>query len=452
MKSWGLALLLLVSMVQGVKAIRWTGGAGSSRWDDPANWEDARLPGPADEVILDNRYVSGSYQVLLPDVAVSVGHIRMVATAGAEILLLLPPTNLLAGAAGDPAAIALQLTGSGYVLDIENGCSFINASGAASGYALWLNDSISVRNGGRYIHRSRTGHAAIVDKLSRMPGTAQGVFRFENTDAASVISLSGRVFGRLELSAAYAPDRQVAYTAAGTSNALIRSDLVLEEGVRFAFNFSDTIRILGNLEGRQAVLNLASAARSLTLAIRKDIYWENGSIGAVNTNAATGLLLLAGDRQQQVSVNIPIGAGTTLALDNIQGCRSTGDLAVTHMLELKNGPLLLNEGSRLLLGPSAVVLCDSLNQHSYVEGIIRKAAWSGAALRFPVGKNNRQRWIQLAGGAGDIEVAYYAAPSPGHPLAPGLDQVSALEYWSVLLPQPSPVQVSLSFAKQPAGY
>ncbi len=455
MKNVGLVAMLLAVMMNGVAAIRWTGYAGNSFWNEPLNWEHSVLPGTTDEVILDNSYVTGSYEVMLPDFAVTVGRIRIGAAGGAEIRLVIPVTNMIAGATGMPDARALVLTENGYALELEQGGVFINASGAGSGYSCRFTDSILVHDGGKYIHRTRTGHAELVERLSRRPGTEKGVFRFENTDAASVISLSGRVFGRLELSAQYAPGQQVSYTAAGTSDALIRSDLIVEEGVRLAFNFSDKINVLGQLVARGSTLNLASAARSLTLAVGGGLHCENSLIEAVNEHAATGVLLLNGDKPQPVFIDQQLGTAIRLVLDNAAGFSAAGDISVQHEIHLKNGALRMDEGSRLLLGPSAAIVSDSLNPNSYVDGIVAKTNWNGHPLRFPVGKS-RQRWLLLTGshaGVADVEVAYHplSAASLAAQLAGSIDHVSEKEYWTMRLSQPVPLQASLSFEHGVSG-
>ena len=451
MKKVGVIFLLTIAAVHGFAAIRWTGMAGNGRWDDPLNWENAVLPAATDEVVLDNNYVSGPYTVILPDMAVTVSRIQI---GGPSIIqLILPVSNNIVSAAGSPDTRALTLTGGGYALEIGEGAVFVNASGSSSGYSIRIADSILVQNGGRFVHRTRTGHAELVERLSRRPGTEKGIFRFENTDAASVISLSGRVYGRLELSAKYAPGQQISYTAAGTNDALIRSDFVLEQGVRLAFNFSNTINILGNLEAHGASMNLASAARSLTLDIKKDIFWENGLIESNNVNGATGRLLLAGNQPQHVFMGAAIGSATKLVLNNLAGCIASSDLSVLHELQLQNGALTMENGTRVLLGASATLLSDSLNDNTYIDGLVRKIGWNGAALRFPLGKNNRQRWIVLTGGSGDIELGYYgsSALSLSGQMATGIDHVSDLEYWSVALSQPSLLKVSLSFATGVSG-
>lgn len=442
-----LLILLAIGMHYCMGAVRWTGGAGNERWDDAGNWEGAVLPAVNDDVILDNNLFFGSYIVRLPDISVLVRSISIVPSAGQEITVLLPAENMLSSAAGSSLPRAFEISGAGYSMLIGAGGTFINGSGSNSGYAIRLGDSLQILNAGRYIHRTRSSHAELVEKLSRMPTAAFGIFRFENTDAASVISLSGRVFGQLEFSAAHAPSQQLAYTAAGTNNASIRGDLILDAGVSLTLNFSDSFHIAGGLLVNNAGLNMASANRSVVFNIAGSFRKIGGLIHASNSNNATGEILLAGRSVQMIDCDGRIGPGVKLVLDNADGFQSMRDLQVYYQLELRRGRLKMNAMDLLSLGTEARIVSDSLQPEVYVEGKIRKESWTGQPFRFPVGSNGKQRWILLSGGTGDVSVSYEKT-SPRHlaeTVQPSLDHISGVEYWVVDNNSSTNIKAALSF-------
>ncbi len=149
----------------------------------------------SDDVLLDNGNLPGSYQVVLPDLAISVHTLTISPSSGNQIELTLPASNILNN--------AVSIAGPGYGLLLNAGAVFRNSSGISSGESLHIADSIRINNGGRYIHNTRASHAAgIVQILSSAPGTETGIFEFDVPRASYTISASNRVYGSLVLSAA----------------------------------------------------------------------------------------------------------------------------------------------------------------------------------------------------------------------------------------------------------
>ena len=132
----------------------WTGAGGNALWSNPLNWSSAHLPDATDDVLLDNADLPGSYQVILPDQAVTVRTITITPAAGNNIELILPATN--------KETDALTVTGPGYGILLNAGAVFRNASGIASGEALRISDSIRINDGGEYIHNTRASHASSI--------------------------------------------------------------------------------------------------------------------------------------------------------------------------------------------------------------------------------------------------------------------------------------------------
>lgn len=452
MKSRCLVLLLLLSMKAGAE-LRWTGFSANGLWADPGNWESGILPGPNDDVILDNSIHTLTYIVRLPDFAVQVRSLQIVPSGSLSITLELPITNLITSAAGSLLERAFTTTGTGYTIVLGRGAVFINASGSTSGYSLRLNDSLQILQGGKYIHRSRTGHAEIVQQLSRRSGTETGVFRFENPDAASTISLSDRVFGSLQLSASASASGLVSYSASGTNPVLIRGDLVLEQGASLALNFDDTINVAGNCNLSNAVLNLASGNRSAVLLLQGNWLQAGGTVRATNSQQKTGTILLKGRTLQLISNTGILADSVIVDIMNGAGVQLTEQLRCPHGFRLSQGSLKTSRSNMLVLGNDCWLKVDSLAPSNFVDGPMTKQALNGGYFFFPVGRNGRQRWLATRGVSGDLTVEYHpeTAYIIGTSLGAGIDHISQVEYWGVGNSIPANGQVELFYDHNLSG-
>lgn len=425
-------VLLLLAMQAGAQS-RWTGSALNNLWADPANWEQAKVPGLQDDVLLDNSLSLTDYRVVLPDAAVRIRTLRIQPAASNAIVLELPITNLIASVSGSLDPRAFETSGNGYTIQIGAGGTFLNASGSSSGYSLRIKDSISILDGGRYIHRTRTGHAELVQQLSRQSGTETGVFRFENTDAASTISMSGRTFGTLQLSAVAAPSGKISYSSAGTNKAQIRGNLELEPGVTYSLHFDDTIQVNGNLLLDTALFNLSSGNRSSVILLKKDWIQKGGGINETNASGRTGTIMLAGDSMQSVSCTGLLSDSIMVSIGNPYGVSLAAPLRLSYVLDLVRGALYTGTESRLSLAPGATIRADSISRVSYIEGDLVLEGLQGGYSFLPLGSGGIQRWISLRGIHGDVSVMYQreSAFSIGEVLGAGIDHVSQLEYWVV---------------------
>ncbi|ULQ52912.1 T9SS type A sorting domain-containing protein [Flavihumibacter fluvii] len=425
-------LLLLLSVKAGAE-VRWTGLSANGLWADPGNWENGFLPGANDDVLLDNSFQLTDYTVRLPDFAVSVRSLQVLPGSLQSIIVELPVTNLVSSAAGSLLDRAFTTTGNGYTLLLGKGAVFINASGSSSGYALRLNDSLQVKNGAKYIHRTRTGHADIVQFLSKAAGTENGIFRFENPDAASTISLSGRVYGSLELSASASNTGIVSYSAAGTNPVVIRGDLLMEPGAGLAINFDDTIHVFGDLVINNAIFNMASGNRSSVLLLQGNWLQTGGAISETNVQQKTGTLLLNGTVGQTISCTGILTDSIVVDIMNSAGVQLLQPLRCSFGLRLSKGQLRTSNSFLLTMAPNAWLLADSIAQQEFVDGPIKKEGLNNGYFLFPVGRNGKQRWLALRNVTGDIVVEYHPETAYGisTSIGAGIDHLSRLEYWSV---------------------
>jgi len=216
--SYLLSAFLFLSAVSYAQK-KWDGGGGNNQWNNALNWTGNTVPLSGENVVLDNSIFVANYTVMLPATAVTVKSVTITPAAGKTIELTLPAQNL--------QVPGFSANGPGYGLVLNTGATFRNSSGAGSGNAVRVLDSIRINNGGRYIHNSASSHSSNIQVLSAAGGTEAGILELNIPMASSTISLSGRTFGRLVLNAA-AAGGTCNYTAVGTSRVMVRDNLELD--------------------------------------------------------------------------------------------------------------------------------------------------------------------------------------------------------------------------------
>ncbi|MDP4251958.1 MAG: hypothetical protein Q8918_17800 [Bacteroidota bacterium] len=408
----------------------WTGAGGNALWSNPLNWSSARLPDATDDVLLDNADLPGSYQVILPDQAVTVRTITITPAAGNNIELILPATN--------KETDALTVTGPGYGILLNAGAVFRNASGIAGGEALHISDSIRINDGGEYIHNTRASHAnSILEILSSSPGTEKGVFEFDVPRASYTISLSNRTYGTLVLSAG-TYGLPVNYTASGNSPLRVGGDLRVENNVSLSVNLSGpngNMQVNGDYVQEGGVLNLASGTGNSTfLRIKGDLIQSPGAIITATSTANPGIEL-NGNRLQLIAAEGFLLNGLVFRVNNPSGCKLLFPLLLPHLLDLQQGRIISSVSSMLSLAETCNILVDSsLVNGPYVDGPLRKEELSNEPyFLFPVGKNGNLRWMELKQATGNFTVEYMDENpvSIGAGLGSGIAHVSKMEYWKV---------------------
>ena len=280
MKKWYLVLIWVCLVSGGYCQKKWDGEGGNNNWATANNWLPNGVPVAGDDVLLDNSIVSGSYTVLLPSgtVTVSIRSLRILPVEGNTILLHLPPVNT--------ASQGLEVTGSGESLELGNGGTLRNSSGASSGEVLVLTGLMRINNGGRYLHNTARGNAALIDKLSVAAGTEQGIFEFDVPGTAGyTISITGNIFGSLVFSATAAGGAK-SYSGSGTSTLQINGNLVIRSGVSLTSTLSANIILRGELE-ISGNLNLnpstaGSTGRSILFTGINNLIKGNGNLGLNN--------------------------------------------------------------------------------------------------------------------------------------------------------------------------
>lgn len=416
--------VLIISSMPAKSQKYWDGEGGDGLWSTAQNWSDNTIPQAGDEVILDNRFVTVNYMVSLPPVSttVSIGKLRLMPETGRQIELIIPKVNT--------ASPALEITGNGYSIEIQQGAILRNASGASSGAPLACQDSFAIFNGGRYIHQTPRSHAALVDRLSRASGTERGIFEFNVPSASSTISLSDRVYGSIELSAD-AAGTAVNYTAAATRKIIARGDLVVGANVRLNMNCADTFHIGDNLQVA-GIVNLSTTNRSLVAAVGGNIELNTGAV-ITETGSVTATLLLTGHKGSIVEIRGSIENDVELWVDKSATVYSPRSFQLPSALHLLNGVLKFAADSVLTLAAASIVYFDASKSSCYIEANVRKLGLHPTLeFTFPVGARNSLHVLSVSQATGDLEVRYRREdPQSVSAQLHDVHRVSTLEFWTI---------------------
>jgi hypothetical protein len=408
----------------------WTGYGGDTNWSNALNWSGSVIPASGDDVLLDNREMPLSYNVLLPVTQITLRTIRIEPSPGRNIELILPAANIQLN--------ALTLTGPGYGIELNAGAIFRNASGLSSGESLFIADSIMIHDGGRYIHQTRAAHANnIVRLLSAAPGTEQGVFDFDVPRASYTISVSNRIYGSLELHAA-SFGSTVNYTCSGANPLTIRGNMRIGPGVNMTADLTGpngNIQVSGDFIQEGGQLNLASGSGGHTvLKVKGDLY-QMPMASITETNTGDPFIELNGSRLQEIAMSGRLINQVGFRLNNNAGSVLRLPLELPWRLELKEGALTTSTSSILTLDSGCLIQADSSVQTvTYINGPVKKMSLQNEEhFLFPVGKGGFLRWIELKSGKGDFTVEYFRQnpETIGSALGPGLSHISKLEYWIV---------------------
>jgi hypothetical protein len=416
------------SLVCDAAEITWDGGGGDSSWSTAANWVGDVVPGPGDDVRLDNSIVPGSYFVYLPpgNVAIVVNRLIISPVDGNTIELVNPVTNI--------SPSALTATGSGDAIILNTGAILKNSSGASSGTPVGVTTSnfFRINNGGRYIHNCERAHTTtLVARLSTAPGTEFGVFEFDVPTAAFTFSLSGRTYGSLVFSSS-AFGSAVTYLSGGSSVSTINGDLVINSRVLLTLDYSRDVIINGSLVQRaSSTFNLSNSTGSNLYHIRGDLV-SSGTI----TETGTGLpqLYLDGSVRQNISMIGSITNSVTLTMNNPAGATLLSGLSIPFALLLTTGIIKTSPAFLLTLADNAT--CTGGSSNSFVDGPMRKIGDDDFV--FPIGEGLEYGPIGISGGGDprDEFIGRYIRSNPqlefGSQLEnPPIDHMSALEWWSL---------------------
>lgn len=417
--------------------ITWDGGGDGTSWHDASNWVGDIIPGKLDNVLLDNSVIPGNYTVTLGsgEVADTIVSLTISPTTGNTIRLLMPNSNTV-------TAGAFVTTGTGYSIIINDGGIFDNNSGVASGTNLTINDSIRINNGGKYIHRTRSGHAAWTIRLSRVSGTELGVFEFDvpSTGSYAISTSSNRVYPTLVFSSAEAGGSKT-YTSNASGSPVVNGNLLINSGVTYSYTPPAAgVTFLVNHDcvvSASSTLNISSSGtNTMTFQLKGDLV-NNGTISETGASVSTSLEF-NGNTNQSISGTGLLQETITVNINNSSGVTLNSPLTLPYNLTLTDGKITTTTTNLLTMVDNATYTGGSTT--SFIDGPIKKIGDDD--FIFPVGKGSIFAPIGISGGAGaaatDEFTAEYVRNNPqgvhgGCPAncVTGLDHISFVEYWTL---------------------
>lgn len=424
-----LFLLLLVTSVTTSWTQRyWSGSAGDGQWSSAANWVGNAVPLPADEVVLDNSYITGNYSVVLPAgmVTTTINTLNIAPASGQNIRLTLPATNTA------PTGLAVTATGDAFVL--HTGSLFRNNSGAASGtHTVQVTGNLRINNGGHYIHGTVRSHTGILDRLSAAAGTEQGIFEFDFAGGGT-LSLSNRTFGTLVFSGtAVLPGARV-YSASGANPVNVRGALTVNTNTTLNISFATA----GVLTVGSNLQVFSGATFNMQTAANNNLVQVNGGVDVSGTitqsGSGTPTLVFTGNQLQTFSVTGTISNRVIISIHKTAG-QVTLQSAVTipYRLLLNSGNLVSTAVNLLIIGNDAAILHHSAT--SFIDGPVQKTG--NSSFTFPIGRGAVYAPLQLPAGGleTDVFTAAYYRSNPGNVISNTyqlpVNHISQVEYWTL---------------------
>jgi len=418
---------------------KWAGPA-TGNWEEARNWQPIGTPKSTEAVILDNSYQRSNYKVTMPDTTVNVSTLLLEPADDNIIEVVIPVTSK-----SSPALI-INDTGSSFT--IKSGGIFSNSSGLISGQSIQTSGMISIYNGGKYIHNTRSSHATeIVAKLSATAGTKKGIFEFDVPGGSYPISISNRIYGTLELSSNASGGSQT-YNASGSSPVIINGDFQINSGVQFNLDLTKDMVINTDYIQKGGVFNVASQNNNNTVKIKGAI---SQAASAIITETASGLpvIEICGDQKQTVSLAGNILNNITFKINNLQGVALMAPLILPYKFELVTGVIKTSKINLLILLAACTASGGSVT--SFVDGPVKKTGDSD--FEFPVGKQGDYAPIKITGSAGAVTDAFVAEYFLGNPAllygysfeSPPVVRISQQEYWGIeRLAGSSPKKITVS--------
>lgn len=421
--------------------VKWEGKAGDGQWATASNWEGDKVPGPADNVLLDNTYVGGSYTVQLPAGAVTITLNSLVITPlkGNNITLVLPISNT--------ANPGLNVTGSGDALILNDGAVLRNSTNVtAGGIGIVIQNKFRINNGGHYIHNNGRANAPIVSQLSTATGTEYGIFEFDVPNSASyIISASNHIFGTLILSSNASGGRANYSITNGTSPITMQGDLIVNSGVILRNSAKVDIIVKGSfIQQSNSTLNISTAGNSPSLIFYHDIISE-GIITETGTGSSS--IRLLGTTNQKINITGSItGTRLDFELNNPAGATLLSDLTLPYRYNITRGNLIL--GNYSLTTPSVHQLPSTPVQTNHIitngKGYLIITGIGSSKVVFPVGIDTGSvNMIEIENGGG---LAYSVKVEEGiKPTDIALPLIAINRTWSILSSGTPKTPVSVSF-------
>jgi hypothetical protein len=144
-------------------------------------------------------------------------------------------------------------------------------------------------------------------------------------------------------------------------------------------------------------------------------------------------------------------------MNNISGATLRLPLRLPWKLDLSQGSVYSSAAAMIVLDTICTVIADSSGlTGSCVEGPLLKLGLNQEDhFLFPLGKDGNLRWLELKQASGNYQVEYFHDNPAylGTTLAPGLNHISKLEYWTVMASGTvnGQTKIELSFSSVQSG-
>jgi hypothetical protein len=438
-----------------INSYTWVGTSGSF-WTDPTNWFPSRdFPAAEDSLFFED----GNFSTIIDVPDETVGYIRVI-----------NGTNITLQAASGSTALNFGTTGS-VVLEVENGSSF-NISGAndyafnlVSGATAALYGDIMFSGAG---HRLTAADASGVTFYSGATFIAGAGFTgnpFGSGTPNSIIFESGSFYHQLDGGdpfALAAPNSVVVFQPGSMFRMLADLPISIDgrtygdmeidaPGFTQSSAGIDALSI-GNLAVYQGDWSIDLTAGNVS--ITGNIYVAPGaSLSFVPATSNT--LVLNGTAAQSITIDgsFNFGVNESLTIDNAAGVTLNSDITLGPgtTLNLNSGILKIDAPATMLTLSAGTTLVGGNSNASYIDGKVKKRG--NTDFVFPVGKTG-YGYVPIVistfvgGTLSDEFTAEYirgdAATLGPITAGPGLNHVSACDYWTLDRGTATPVSVDVT--------
>jgi len=322
--------------------IVWNGSTGNGKWSDALNWSPNILPQSTDDVLFDNITADANSYTVTFDVttAQSINSLRINPSTGKIITLNFPNTCTLSP--------ALTINTVNDAIVIENGgvlnANFGSASGNPLTFATATTGKLKINNGGKFVWMCDESNQYITDRLSSDAGTETGIFEFDiQSSANEAISLAGRTFGTLVLSAS---DGANDYKIQGSNDIIIRGDFTINTNVAidetWGTDYSGTINIAGNF-----INNASSWLVNTTVNVPDNLFKFNGTtIQTISGSSSVYSLSGAGfDKNFEIDNSVGVVLNTSMNLNNAITINASKKFIINPTIDLTVNTITNNGGS-----------------------------------------------------------------------------------------------------------
>lgn len=435
-------------------AYTWLGTNGNL-WTDPGNWFPSRDVPAADDSLF---FEDGNFITIIDVPDETVGYIRV--SNG---------TNITLQAASNLTALNFGTSGA-VVLEVENGSSF-NISGAnefafnlASGATAALYGDIMFSGAGHRLTAVDAGAVSFYSGATFIAGTGFTGNPFGSGTPNSIVFESGSFYQQLDGGdpfALAAPNSVVVFQPGSTFRMLADLPISIDgrtygdmeiDATGFAQSSTGIDALsMGNLTISQGDWSIDLTAGNVN--ITGNIYVSPGaSLGFVPATSNT--LVLNGTAAQSITIDgsLIFGVNESLTIDNAAGVTLNSDITLGPgtTLNLNSGILKIDAPASMISLSAGTTLAGGSNA-SYIDGKVKKRG--NTDFTFPVGETG-YGYVPIGistfvgGTVTDEFTAEYirgdAATLGPITAGPGLNHVSACDYWTLDKGTATPVSLDVT--------